>query len=291
MKNTKKSKNKVVKDKHAKDKHTENKHTIDVDINDKYTLMYPNYPTDKSLYEPMTSQLCLYKVPNNRPIRIYCDGVYDVFHYGHSRSLKQAKYLFPNVHLIAGVTSDKMTEEYKGSTLFSENERAESLKHCRYVDEVIEHCPWVITEDFILKHNIDFIAHDEAPYRHGDVDEIYKIYKDKGIFIPIMRSKGISTSKIITNIVKDYDKYVIRNIERGCTPQELNISFLQFNRLKLTKLINSKFKQQINNLMDDINNIKSEFRYANMYWDMVINRLVTRFKRERIIERIIEFIR
>lgn len=110
--------------------------------------------------------------PNN-PVRVYADGVFDMFHVGHAKVLEQAKKLFPHTYLIVGVSGDKETIEKKGKLVQNEFERTEILRHCKWVDEVICPCPWVISLDFLRKHNIHYVAHDEAPYGGEGQEDIY----------------------------------------------------------------------------------------------------------------------
>nr|POE85625.1 putative choline-phosphate cytidylyltransferase [Quercus suber] len=184
--------------------------------------------------------------PKGRPVRVYADGVFDMFHLGHMRVLQQAKIAFPDTYLIVGVTGDAETHKRKGLTVMSGKERAESLRHCRWVDEVVEDCPWIINMDFLEQHKIDFVAHDDIPYGASEGDDIYKPIKERGMFLVTQRTEGVSTTGIITKIVRDYEKYISRQLRRGTSRKELNVSWLKKNELDI--------KRHVFDLRDNIRN-------------------------------------
>ncbi|XP_057954213.1 choline-phosphate cytidylyltransferase 2-like isoform X2 [Malania oleifera] len=186
---------------------------------------------------------------HDRPVRVYADGIYDLFHFGHARSLEQAKKAFPNTYLLVGCCNDEITHQYKGKTVMTEAERYESLRHCKWVDEVIPDAPWVTTMEFIDKHKIDFVAHDSLPYADasGAGNDVYEFVKSIGKFKETKRTEGISTSDIIMRIVKDYNQYVMRNLDRGYTRKELGVSYVKEKRLRVNmrlKKLQEKVKEQ-----------------------------------------------
>lgn len=83
---------------------------------------------------------------------------------------------------------------------------------------------------------IDFVAHDDLPYQSAGADDIYKGVKAMGKFVATQRTEGISTSDLIARVVKDYDVYIRRNLARGYTAKELNVSFIKVNILHKTML-------------------------------------------------------
>ncbi|CCC13089.1 unnamed protein product [Sordaria macrospora k-hell] len=182
--------------------------------------------------------------PVGRPVRVYADGVFDLFHLGHMRQLEQAKKAFPEVYLLVGVTGDEDTHKRKGLTVLSGKERAETVRHCKWVDEVIEDCPWIVTPEFLEEHKIDYVAHDDIPYGADEGDDIYAPIKAAGKFLVTQRTEGVSTTGIITKIVRDYEKYIARQFKRGASRQELNVSWLKKNELDL--------KRHIQDLRDNI---------------------------------------
>ncbi|MCJ1475315.1 hypothetical protein MMC13_003977 [Lambiella insularis] len=184
--------------------------------------------------------------PKGRAVRIYADGVFDLFHLGHMRQLEQAKKAFPSVYLLVGVTGDAETHKRKGLTVLSGSERAETVRHCRWVNEVVPNCPWIVTPEFLEEHKIDYVAHDDLPYGADEGDDIYKPIKEKGMFLVTQRTEGVSTTGIITKIVRDYEKYIARQFKRGTSRQELNVSWLKKNELDL--------KRHVTELRDSVRN-------------------------------------
>ncbi|KIV91433.1 hypothetical protein PV10_05974 [Exophiala mesophila] len=184
--------------------------------------------------------------PQGRPVRVYADGVFDLFHLGHMRQLQQAKTAFPDTYLIVGVTGDAETHKRKGLTVLTGAERAETVRHCKWVDEVIPSCPWIVTPEFLAKHNIDYVAHDDEPYGADEGDDIYAPIKREGKFLVTQRTEGVSTTGIITKIVRDYEKYIARQFKRGTSRQELNVSWLKKNELDI--------KRHVAELRDSIKN-------------------------------------
>ena len=62
-----------------------------------------------------------------------------------------------------------------------------------------------------------------------------------GMFKATQRTQGVSTSDVLIRILKDYETYIQRNLERGYKPAELGISDFKLQRLKIKQTF-EKFK-------------------------------------------------
>ena len=134
--------------------------------------------------------------------RVYVDGVYDLFHYGHAEMLGRVRAKFgAQAIIVAGIAREDDCLKYKRQPIMTQDERARSVRACKYVDEVIENAPWVITQEFLDAHKLDFVCHDEASYPSGSESDIYGFVKSIGKFVAIERTPSISTSELVKRVV------------------------------------------------------------------------------------------
>lgn len=207
------------------------------------------YKTKYGMYvNPVSDRAKLRQIEGKDQVRVYVSGVFDMFHFGHARYLMQAKNMFPNAYLVCGVSGEKTTHELKGQTVYTEAERLECVRHCRYVDEVLCPSPWFQTMEFLKELKIDFTVQNPEPYPCGEVADIYQPLKDAGIFLPTIRTEGVSTSDFLTRIISAYDMYLERNLMRGYSRHDLGINFLTEKRMQMARQVDIVTKK-INGLI------------------------------------------
>uniref|UniRef100_A0A7S2V0A7 ethanolamine-phosphate cytidylyltransferase n=1 Tax=Fibrocapsa japonica TaxID=94617 RepID=A0A7S2V0A7_9STRA len=139
-----------------------------------------------------------YHTDDEKKIRIFMDGAFDLMHYGHMNAFRRARSL--GNYLVVGVNSDESIKQCKGPPVLTEEERMISVSGCKFVDEVVPNCPYVMSEDYldwvIKTYNIDYVVHGDDPCIVNGKD-VYESAKKRGKFKEIRRTEGVSTTDIV----------------------------------------------------------------------------------------------
>eukprot|EP01120_Amphizonella_sp_Union-15-10_P017510 TRINITY_DN9742_c0_g1_i4.p1 TRINITY_DN9742_c0_g1~~TRINITY_DN9742_c0_g1_i4.p1 ORF type:complete len:207 (-),score=48.66 TRINITY_DN9742_c0_g1_i4:8-586(-) len=133
----------------------------------------------------------------------------------------------------------------------NEQERAEAVGHCKWVDKVVLGSPWVLTPEFVEEHQIDYVVHGEDLCLDENGKDVYSWLKEAGKFKTIKRTEGISTSDLILRIIKDYDDFIRRNLNRGYTREQLGVSYVKEKSLKAENTL-KKVKETMEERFHDI---------------------------------------
>jgi ethanolamine-phosphate cytidylyltransferase len=126
------------------------------------------------------------------------DGAFDMMHFGHMNAFRQGRSL--GTYLIAGVNSDESITTCKGKPVCNEKERIDTVRGCKWVDEVVENVPYVMNDEYlsyiIEKYNIDYIVHGDDPCI-VDGKNVYESAVKLGKYLTIPRTEGVSTTDIV----------------------------------------------------------------------------------------------
>lgn len=137
-------------------------------------------------------------------MRIYIDGIFDLFHFGHLESFRKCKELETDVYLIVGIIGDDVAEQYKKRPIINENHRYNIVKNIKYVDEIIENPPLIVTKDFMETYKIDLVVHGFANIEDSNKQADFFSYPMLiNKFKEIEYCKEISTTDIIKKILNN----------------------------------------------------------------------------------------
>ncbi|KAJ8716047.1 hypothetical protein PYW08_013332 [Mythimna loreyi] len=132
---------------------------------------------------------------NKREVRVWCDGCYDMVHFGHANSLRQAKAL--GDVLIVGVHTDEEISKHKGPPVFTQEERYKMVRAIKWVDQVVEGAPYVTTLETLDKYQCDFCVHGDDITVTADGIDTYHLVKKAGRYREVQRTAGVSTTDLV----------------------------------------------------------------------------------------------
>ncbi|XP_005283123.1 ethanolamine-phosphate cytidylyltransferase isoform X1 [Chrysemys picta bellii] len=130
-----------------------------------------------------------------RPVRVWCDGCYDMVHYGHSNQLRQARAM--GDYLIVGVHTDEEIAKHKGPPVFTQEERYKMVQAIKWVDEIAAQAPYVTTLETLDKYNCDFCVHGNDITLTVDGKDTYEEVKAAGRYRECNRTQGVSTTDLV----------------------------------------------------------------------------------------------
>ncbi|XP_053211034.1 ethanolamine-phosphate cytidylyltransferase-like [Panonychus citri] len=143
-----------------------------------------------------------------KQVRVWCDGCYDMVHYGHANQLRQAKEM--GDYLIVGVHTDAEIMKHKGPPVFNEKERYKMVRAIKWVDEVVEGAPYVTTLETLDKYDCDFCVHGDDITFDSEGLDTYRLVKTAGRYKECKRTAGVSTTDLVGRmllVTKDHHQH------------------------------------------------------------------------------------
>lgn len=134
-------------------------------------------------------------------MKVWVDGCFDMFHYGHANALRQARHL--GTHLTVGVHTDADILTHKGPCLMTQSERYYAVSQCRFVDEVAEGAPYVTSVKVMREHGCQVCVHGDDVVTGVDGGDVYAQVKEAGMYVEVKRTPAVSTTNLLQRMLSD----------------------------------------------------------------------------------------
>ena len=130
----------------------------------------------------------------------YTTGVFDLFHIGHLRLLKNAKSVCDK--LIVGVTSDELVSYKNKKAVIPFEERIEIVGACRYVDMTVQQSS-MDKVDAYYRYKFDIMFVGDDWYKTEKWEQIDKQFAEFGVkIIYFPYTKTTSSTLINSTLIK-----------------------------------------------------------------------------------------
>lgn len=132
--------------------------------------------------------------------RLWCDGCFDLCHFGHFNFMRQAAELTDELYV--GVHNDAEVELNKARPVFTLQERMELVSSCKWVTKAVPDAPYTTQVDWVDRYNCDAVVHgDDIVLNSDGVDTYYQV-KQSNRFVTVPRTKAISTTNLIGRMIR-----------------------------------------------------------------------------------------
>jgi cytidyltransferase-like protein len=139
--------------------------------------------------------------------RIYVDGVFDLFHWGHVELFRSARALANRPYLIVGVCADEDVD-YKPRPTMTFDERLRIVAACGLVDETVRGLV-PAGKEFLKQMAIDLVVHGNDTSEENR-RTWYSAAIELGIYREVPYTSNITTTGIRRRIL---NAYLGRNVE------------------------------------------------------------------------------
>lgn len=162
--------------------------------------------------------------------RVWVDGCYDLFHYGHANGLRQASDMGNGV--VLALHSNASILRNKGLPVMEDVERYEVARSCRWTTELFEDAPYVTDMELVKKYGCSMVFHSEDSVNDAEGNDCYREARNHGIYGEFERTLGISTTEIVGRML----------LRRSSTERKVN-QFQEYQR-ELADMFSSSIKEK-----------------------------------------------